>query len=203
LRILHWAFPFTLAKGGQSVFIERISVEFSNLGHEVGIITSEMESSEVIELDLHFKNLVKVFQLPTTDVALRGDFRTYGQLKNAIDGFAPDVIHLHNLESPMLVYLRSYLNMTTKRPKVIITVHDLSTLRKLKKLEQQSLGLHNFFDAIVFPSKFMYDTFAPIETGEKPIFITIYNGVPGKLNIKTMNPIPPSQLLRLSRLTKS
>jgi len=185
LRILHWAFPFTLGKGGQSVFIERISVEFSNLGHEVGIITSEIESSKVPAQELNSKNLVKVFQLPTTDVAFRGEFRTYGQLKNAIDGFAPDIIHLHNLESPMLVYLRSYLNMTTKRPKVIITVHDLFAIKRLKKLEERSLGLHDFFDGIIFPSKFMHDTFAPFESGGKPRFTTIYNGVPRKLNRQT------------------
>lgn len=186
LRILHWAFPFTVAKGGQSVFIERISLEFSSWGHSIGIITSEMEASEVPMLKLHFENLVEFFELPTAEVAFGGHSRTYGHLKNIIDGFAPEIIHIHNLESPMLVYLRSYLNMTPKRPKVIITVHDLLTLRKLKKLDS-SLKLSDFFDAIIFPSKFMHDTFAPCESKEKLKFITIYNGVPRKQNVEPKN----------------
>ncbi len=186
LRILHWAFPFTVGKGGQSVFIERISLEFSSWGHSVGIITSAMDTSEVPILKLHFENLVEFFELPTAEVAFEGHSRTYGHLKNIIDGFAPEIIHIHNLESPMLVYLRSYLNMTPKRPKIIITVHDLSTLRKLKKLEL-SLKLSDFFDAIIFPSKFMHDTFAPCESIEKPKFVTIYNGVPQKQNVEPKN----------------
>jgi len=150
----------------------------------VGIITSEMKSSEVPMLKLHFENLVEFFELPTTEVAFGGHSRTYGQLKNVIDGFAPEIIHVHSLESPMLVYLRSYLNMTLKKPKVIITVHDLLTLKKLKKLEL-SLKLSDFFDVIIFPSKFMYDTFTPYEGIEKPKFITIYNGVPRKQKVET------------------
>ena len=183
MRILHWAFPFTLSKGGQSVFIERIALEFSRLGHTTGIITAQILPDEVNALETHFKNLVSLFQLPSDHVAPGVHTRTYGELKHIVENFAPDIIHIHNLESSILVYLRSYLNMSAKKPLVIITVHDLSTLRKLKHLEKIS-HLNRFFDAVIFPSKYMQETFARYEGGEKPIFKTIYNGVPLKPEVE-------------------
>ena len=188
LRILHWAFPFTLGKGGQSVFIERIALELSNLGHTIGIITSQTLPDEAATMKKHFENLINLFQLPSIEVAPGVNSHFHSNLKEILDIFAPDVIHIHNLESRLLVYLRSYLNFSSKKPKVILTVHDLATLRRLKKLAQTS-ELHYFFDAVIFPSKYIQETFTTYEIGDRPIFRTIYNGVPQKsrLPIRELN----------------
>jgi glycosyltransferase involved in cell wall biosynthesis len=179
LKILHWAFPFTLGKGGQSVFIERIALEFSRLGHTTGILTSQASPDEAASIEKHFEHLVNLSQLPSIEIASGANQKipSYSKLKHHIDVFAPDVIHLHNLESPLVLYLRSYMNLSLKKPKVIITVHDLSTLRKLNKLAQ-TVQLQYFFDAIIFPSKYIQESFTSYEIREKPIFRTIYNGVP-------------------------
>ena len=184
MRVLHWAFPFTLGKGGQSVFIERMSLEFSRLGHVVAILTSEITPSETTKVNLHFENLVEVFQLPSKESPFGINSHTFSQFKYVFDQFAPDVIHIHNLESPMLIYLRSYLNMKTVRPKVIITVHDLSTLRWLRKLKEAK-QLNSYFDSIVFPSKYIQKSFEPYELEDRPIFRTIYNGVPLNKNLES------------------
>ena len=103
MRVLHWAFPFTLGKGGQSVFIERMGLEFSSLGHTVGILTSELTPSESTKVNLYFENLVEIFQLPSKITPFGVNSHTFSQFKDIFDQFAPDVIHIHNLESPMLV----------------------------------------------------------------------------------------------------
>lgn len=177
LRILHWAFPFLPGKGGQSIFIERIALQFSKLGHTTAIVSSEVEPHDLDSLKSRSQNSVEYFQLPSMNLPHHATQYPHSALKNIFNRFDPNVVHIHNLNSSMLVYLRSCINLIQKKPKVILTIHDLQTLKQLKVLEQTH-QLKDFFDAIIFPSKYIQETYAHKTGAERPIFRTIYNGVP-------------------------
>jgi hypothetical protein len=98
VRILHWAVPYYRGFGGQSIFIERLALEFIKRGHEVAILTDN-HATKNIPKD-NSENQLNVYSLNLSPTNL--DNRTplkFAGIVEVIQKFNPDIIHIHNLVS--------------------------------------------------------------------------------------------------------
>ncbi|MEI9906778.1 MAG: glycosyltransferase family 4 protein [Actinomycetota bacterium] len=172
--------------GGREVFTERLSTSLLGLlgaGHEVVIFGSAQTPESPVHsrhttesgIELHRFNLDSFGRPPQNP----GEPSVLSSLRNVANEFAPDVIHLHNFYSQSSVFLTSYLRASGKKIPTIYTIHDVATLSKIP----DSLGgeiVGNATDAIVCPSRYIYER---LETqkgiGQKKVVI-IENGVPDR-----------------------
>jgi glycosyltransferase involved in cell wall biosynthesis len=180
VRILHWAIPYYQGFGGQSIFIERLALGFVERGHEVAILTND-NTKEGTPND-NSKNLLDIFRLnlnPTNlDAQAALKFASFAAL---IQKFNPEVIHIHNLASREIVYLKFFLNRKDANIPTICTIHDLETLKRVSAL-QATGELLKQINRIVSPSEFIDGFFEGVNTELRENFKIIYNGVPENLS---------------------
>ena len=176
MRILHWAVPYYRGFGGQSIFIERLALEFIKRGHEVAILTNN-QATKNIPKD-NSENQLNVYSLNLNPTNL--DDRTplkFAGIVEVIQKFNPDVIHIHNLVSREIIYLKLFLNRKDTKIPTICTIHDLGTLNRavnlLKKAETGSR-----LDYIVSPSRYIDSFLEKISLELQQSVKIIYNGVP-------------------------
>jgi len=178
MRILHWVYPFSPGRGGQSIFIERIALGFADRGHEVALALEPQSDKEMASLEKIFGSKVKRFHINLDDLKQKkavgvGLFRVAA----VIDEFKPDIIHIHNLKSRGLVYLRFYLNIKGRNIRTICTMHDLVTLNQVVSL-LHSKTLAQQLNMVVAPSQFMFAKLGELDSTTKNQFTMIFNGVP-------------------------
>ena len=178
MRVLHWVYPFSPGRGGQSIFIERIALGFADRGHEVALALEPQSDSDMASLEKIFGSKVKRFHINLDDLKQKkavgvGLFRVAA----VIDEFKPDVIHIHNLKSRGLVYLRFYLTVKGRNIRTICTMHDLVTLNQVVSL-LHSKTLVQQLNMVVAPSQFMFAKLGEIEADVIERFSLISNGVP-------------------------
>jgi len=178
VRVLHWVYPYTPGRGGQSIFIERIALGFADLGHEIALVMKPQSDMDMRYIEDLFGSKAKRFHIDLEDLE-NGKVSGTGFMRIAkvLDDFKPDVIHLHNLESRELVYLRFYLNSKGKNIRTVCTMHDLVTLNRIVGL-LESNTLAKQLDMVVAPSQFMLAKLGEIDSTIKNHFTMIYNGVP-------------------------
>ena len=176
MKILHWAFPHQPGRGGQAIFIERLSIEFAQKGHSVGIMVGA--EADQFEMKRILGDNIEIFPLKIAVGDLRRENTAqFFRVANIIDGFNPDVIHIHNLESPEIVYLRFFQNTKGKNLPVICTLHDLVSLKRLKNSISGGNEL-NGNTTIVSPSKYFASQFDSLFPDQESKFKMIYHGVP-------------------------
>ena len=176
MRILHWAFPYFPVRGGQSIFIERMALESLRLGHQVAIIVStETDQGKMRKI---VGDKIEIIPLKISVGDLRSDNgHQLMRVATTIDQFKPDLIHVHNLKSQELVYLRFYQSTKGKNVPVICTLHDLVSLQRLKVLISNDPKLLSY-SAVVSPSKYFANQFESVSPNIKGKFRMIYHGVP-------------------------
>ncbi|CAB4914224.1 unannotated protein [freshwater metagenome] len=179
MRILHWAVPYSAGVGGQSIFIERLAQDLVKRGHDVAIITNKT-TDEKTRRELS-NNLVRVIRLNLNATNLDSEAGVkFGRTVEAIQEFNPDIIHIHNLVSREIVYLKLFLNRKDTGTLTICTIHDLETLKRA--LAWQVTGeLLKQIDRIVSPSEYIDGFFEGMNEELRENFKIIYNGVPEKL----------------------
>lgn len=201
MRVLHWVYPYTPGRGGQSIFIERTAVGFADLGHEIALIMKPQSDVDMKYIEDVFGSKAKRFHVDLEDLE-NGKVSGTGFMRVAkvLDGFKPDVIHLHNLESRELVYLRFYLNSKGKNIRTVCTMHDLVTLDRIVGL-LESNTLAKQLDMVVAPSQFMLAKLGEIDSTTKNHFSVIYNGVPFRL-VGEKSKLKPLKLLFAAELNE-
>jgi glycosyltransferase involved in cell wall biosynthesis len=182
MRILHWAFPFHLGRGGQSIWIERIAIESAHRGHKVAIMAGK--TAEFSKMRSLFGDLVKTLQVDIESTeGVKPDTKKAAQVADAIENFEPDIIHIHNLESRELVYLRLYQATQGKSIPAICTLHDLVSVKRLQRTLLMT-GEIGSISAVVSPSKFIESQFDSLTPSQRDKFRMIYHGVPTNLSRK-------------------
>ena len=180
MRILHWAVPYSAGIGGQSIFIERLSLEFIQRGHAVAILTNDTTVN--LRPEVHYEDLLRVISVDLNITNLSGpENAKFAQTVKNIKEFNPDVIHIHNLSSKEIIYLKFFLNRKDAAIRTICTIHDLETLKRVSTL-QGSGGLLKQIDRIVSPSEYIDGYFRGINPELRENFKMIYNGVPENLS---------------------
>lgn len=176
MRILHWAFPFHPGRGGQSIWIERMVRAYAHTQHGVALIVDA--SVDLRELKKLFCEKVTIIQ--TSIVSIPKSKSNVAHIKEItleIDKFRPDIIHVHNLESQALVYLRFFQLMKNRSIPLICTLHDLTSVKRLQSLHSLSPNLPSF-SAVVSPSKFIDSQVNHLTIGQGTQFRVINHGVP-------------------------
>ena len=184
MKILHWAFPYHPGRGGQAIFIERLAIESAQRGHSVGIMVGPEADQSKMKRILGPNIDILAMKIAVGDLR-RENAALLLRVANKIDGFRPDLIHVHNLESQELVYLRFYQNTKGKDIPIICTLHDLISVRRLKKSISRGKELSGY-SAIVSPSKYVASQFDSSSADQKTKFKMIYHGVP-PLNAQRKN----------------
>lgn len=179
MRILHWAVPYSCGIGGQSIFIERLALHVAQRGHEVAILTNGVTEDE--RTRKFFEDAVRVIPLDLSITSSSAQtVAKFSQIVERIQEFNPDVIHIHNLVSREIVYLKLFLNRRDSNIPTICTIHDLETLKRVLTL-QKAGDLTKQVKCIVSPSNYIDSFFKDIDSQQRPNFKIIYNGVPEKL----------------------
>lgn len=162
MRVLHWAIPFFPERGGRSLWIEGMILAFAQRGHQVSVITEA--STHLTSSRSRLGDNVKIIQLEAgLTVGRSVNAGYFSKVAAAIESIQPDVIHVHNLESPDLSLLRLYKATIGKSIPVVCTLHDLVSVRRLQRFFSTMEGLR-FFSAVVSPSRFIdahFDDVAP------------------------------------------
>lgn len=189
MNILHWAFPFHPGRGGQSIWIERMAIAAAQRGHKVGIMIGP--ATDQSEISRHFKEHVTIIptDITVTDLAQQNAAHSI-QIVEEMKKFKPDVVHVHNLESKELVYLRFFQATRGKGLPVICTLHDLASVSRLQKLIATTGKLESL-SAVVSPSKFIDTQFESLTSHQREKFRMIYHGIPlfeGKKSERTAHP---------------
>lgn len=180
MRILHWAVPYSAGVGGQSIFIERLAQDLVKRGHDVAIITNRT-TDEKTRKELS-NNLVRVIRLNLNVTNLDSEAGVkFGRTVEAIQEFNPDVIHIHNLASREIIYLKFFLNRKDTGTLTICTIHDLESLKRALALQVNGELLKQI-DRIVSPSEYIDGFFEGMNQELRENFKIIYNGVPEKLS---------------------
>jgi hypothetical protein len=176
-------------------------VGFADLGHEIALIMKPQSDVDMKYIEDVFGSKAKRFHVDLEDLE-NGKVSGTGFMRVAkvIDGFKPDVIHLHNLESRELVYLRFYLNSKGKNIRTVCTLHDLVTLDRIVGL-LESNTLAKQLDMVVAPSQFMLAKLGEIDSTTKNHFSVIYNGVPFRL-VGEKSKLKPLKLLFAAELNE-
>jgi glycosyltransferase involved in cell wall biosynthesis len=179
MRILHWAVPYYAGVGGQSIFIERLAQDLVKRSHDVAIMTNRATDEKIRKE--HHNNLVKVIPLDLniTSSSAQMDAK-FPQIVERIQEFNPDVIHIHNLVSREIVYLKLFLIRRDSNIPTICTIHDLETLKRVVTLLKAD-DLTRQVNCIVSPSNYIYSFFKDIDSQQRSNFKVIYNGVPEEL----------------------
>jgi glycosyltransferase involved in cell wall biosynthesis len=177
MKVMHWAFPFHPSRGGQSIFIEQMAIEFASRGHEVSLLTRKFPESELIEVKSRLENRVDIIQVDLDMDNLDSKSGTsFREVAKRIENFSPDVIHVHNLDSRELAYLRLYLNTRGRKILTLCTIHDLVTLKRARALIDRNL-FTGFLDFVVAPSDFIYQKLAQGQIELRDQIMMVYNGV--------------------------
>jgi len=180
MRILHWAVPYSAGIGGQSIFIERLARDFAHRGNEVAILINETTEGQSVQG--FYESAVRVIALDlkiaNSSALMEAKF---AQLIKSIQLFNPEVIHIHNLVSREIVYLKLFLNRRGSNIASICTVHDLETLKRAIAL-QETGDLLKQMHKIVSPSNYIDSFFKDINSELRPNFKVIYNGVPDRIS---------------------
>ena len=182
MRILHWAVPYYRGFGGQSIFIERLALEFIKRGHEVAILTNN-HATKNIPKD-NSENQLNVYSLNLNPTNL--DDRTplkFAGIVEVIQKFNPDIIHIHNLVSLEIIYLNLFLNRKDAMIPTVCTIHDLATLNRVVPLLKKDEAILRL-DCIVSPSRYIDSFLRGISLEFRKNVKIIYNGVPEKLPLK-------------------
>ena len=181
MRVLHWVYPFSPGRGGQSIFIERIALGFADLGHDVALAMEPQTDENMQTLQEIFGAKVKRFHLDLSDLTHKNGIHVgLSRIASVIDEFRPDVIHIHNLKSGALAYLRFYLASKGRDIRTVCTMHDLVTLHQVTLL-LDSNSLVNQLDMVVAPSEFMIAKLGELDPNVRKHFTMIYNGVPKQI----------------------
>lgn len=184
MRILHWAVPYSAGVGGQSIFIERLAQDLVKRSHDVMIMTNRATDEKICKK--HSNNLVKVIPLDLNITSLSAQMDAkFPQIVERIQEFNPDVIHIHNLVSREIVYLKLFLNRRDSNIPTICTIHDLETLKRVVTLLKAG-DLTRQVNCIVSPSNYIYSFFKDIDSQQQSNFKVIYNGVPEELPLVPM-----------------
>jgi glycosyltransferase involved in cell wall biosynthesis len=182
VRILHWAVPYYRGFGGQSIFIERLALEFIKRGHEVAILTDN-HATKNIPKD-NSENQLNVYSLNLSPTNL--DNRTplkFAGIVEVIQKFNPDIIHIHNLVSLEIIYLNLFLNRKDAMIPTVCTIHDLATLNRVVALLKKDEAIPRL-DCIVSPSRYIDSFLRGISLEFRKNVKIIYNGVPEKLPLE-------------------
>jgi glycosyltransferase involved in cell wall biosynthesis len=182
VRILHWAVPYYRGFGGQSIFIERLALEFIKRGHEVAILTDN-HATKNIPKD-NSENQLNVYSLNLSPTNL--DNRTplkFAGIVEVIQKFNPDIIHIHNLVSLEIIYLNLFLNRKGAMIPTVCTIHDLATLNRVVALLKKDEAIPRL-DCIVSPSRYIDSFLRGISLEFRKNVKIIYNGVPEKLPLE-------------------
>lgn len=182
MRILHWAVPYYRGFGGQSIFIERLALEFIKRGHEVAILTDN-HATKNIPKD-NSENQLNVYSLNLSPTNL--DNRTplkFAGIVEVIQKFNPDIIHIHNLVSLEIIYLNLFLNRKGAMIPTVCTIHDLATLNRVVALLKKDEAIPRL-DCIVSPSRYIDSFLRGISLEFRKNVKIIYNGVPEKLPLE-------------------
>ena len=192
MRILHWAVPYSCGVGGQSIFIERLALDVAQRGHEVTILTNGVAEDE--RTRKFFEDAVRVIplDLSITSSSAQMDAK-FSKIVERIKEFNADVIHIHNLVSREIVYLKLFLNRRDSNIPTICTIHDLETLKRVLTL-QKAGDLTKQVKCIVSPSTYIDSFFKDTNSQQRSNFKIIYNGVPEKL------PLAPTSTKKLHLL---
>jgi glycosyltransferase involved in cell wall biosynthesis len=192
VRILHWAVPYSCGVGGQSIFIERLALDVAQRGHEVTILTNGVAEDE--RTRKFFEDAVRVIplDLSITSSSAQMDAK-FSKIVERIKEFNADVIHIHNLVSREIVYLKLFLNRRDSNIPTICTIHDLETLKRVLTL-QKAGDLTKQVKCIVSPSTYIDSFFKDTNSQQRSNFKIIYNGVPEKL------PLAPTSTKKLHLL---
>jgi glycosyltransferase involved in cell wall biosynthesis len=192
VRILHWAVPYSCGVGGQSIFIERLALDVAQRGHEVTILTNGVAEDE--RTRKFFEDAVRVIplDLSITSSSAQMDAK-FSKIVERIKEFNADVIHIHNLVSREIVYLKLFLNRRDSNIPTICTIHDLETLKRVLIL-QKAGDLTKQVKCIVSPSTYIDSFFKDTNSQQRSNFKIIYNGVPEKL------PLAPTSTKKLHLL---
>lgn len=189
MRILHWAFPYQPGRGGQAIFIERLAIESAERGHTVGIMVgSDVDLTEARRI-LGDKIEFLAIRIAVGDIRLQ-NAALLSRVSNIIEDFGPELIHVHNLESQEIVYLRFFQNTKGKNIPIVCTLHDLVSLNRLKSSIAGG-KVHSSYAAIVSPSKYFASQFDSVLPDEGTEFKMIHHGVPPLVvNSKSVSPHP-------------
>jgi glycosyltransferase involved in cell wall biosynthesis len=172
--------PYSCGVGGQSIFIERLALDVAQRGHEVTILTNGVAEDE--RTRKFFEDAVRVIplDLSITSSSAQMDAK-FSKIVERIKEFNADVIHIHNLVSREIVYLKLFLNRRGSNIASICTVHDLETLKRALAL-QETGDLLKQMHKIVSPSNYIDSFFKDINSELRPNFKVIYNGVPDRIS---------------------
>jgi glycosyltransferase involved in cell wall biosynthesis len=183
MRILHWAVPYSAGVGGQAIFIERLAQDLVKRNHGVAIITNRATGGKKRKEPSN--NLVRVIPLDLNLTSSSAQINAkFPQIVERIQEFNPDVIHIHNLVSREIVYLKLFLNRRGSNIPTICTIHDLETLKRVQTL-QKAGDLTRQVNCIISPSNYIDTFFKDINSQQQSNFKMIYNGVP-----KELPPVP-------------
>ena len=176
MRILHWAFPYFPGRGGQAISIERMALDSLQRGHQVAIMVSPETDQVAIKQILGDQIEIISMQISVGDLR-RENASLLMRVTSTIDEFKPDLIHVHNLQSQELVYLRFYQSTKGKNVPIICTLHDLVSLKRMKDLIDSDPDLLSY-SAVISPSKYFDSQFNSLPAKIQDKFRMIYHGVP-------------------------
>lgn len=190
MRILQWAFPYLPTKGGREIFIQRLSEDLYQRGHQLFIISNEnaLDSPLCETSDSNFPlerinlHLLKGSNQPE----LFSTVRDHAVAK--IEEWQPEIIHLHNIYDTGAILLIEALKKLSYRPKVILTYHGLAG-REILHTEKKFRFMGPYLDRVVLPSQINFDYFQMYTPFTDEKLRLIYNGVPTTFDSdRTENP---------------
>lgn len=179
MRILQWAFPYLPTKGGREIFIQRITKDFYQRGHQLFLISNERTlDSPLFETDdgpFPFQRINAHLLKNSNEPELFNTVRN--QTVGWLEKWQPEVIHFHNVYDTGAILLMEVIKKLTYRPKVVLTYHGLAG-REILHTEMKFRFMGPYIDRVVLTSQINFDYFKMYTPFEDEKLRLIYNGVP-------------------------
>lgn len=188
LKVAQIAFPFLPTQGGREIFIKRLSDGLADSGIPVTVFADSAAKGEVVN-----QNRFSITSLDLESLSV-------DSVVEHLEKLRPTILHFHNILGPWPFIFSQAVKRLSYKPISLLTYHSLVNLKSLS-LEHRWRHLSNFFDALVFPSKYNYELFKRLSAVEQSKLKMIYNGVPVRIrNTKTSEAIDKS-VIYAGRLT--
>ncbi len=124
MRILFVTGEYPAMQGGVGDYTRRLSQALGALGADVHVLTHAHAGGD------HLRVPAAAYEPTVHPVMTRGGWHLWAQARTAIQGLAPDVVHIQYQSAayqlhPAVNYLPLWLRLFPGRPRIVTTFHDL------------------------------------------------------------------------------